>query len=202
MLYFEQANMIRRKTRKLLLTAVAFACVMLPYTICDAAPADQIPEANAASRRPRIGLVLGGGGARGAAHIGVIKVLEEMHIPIDFIVGTSMGSIVGGSYASGASPAEMERKVGAADWKILLSDRIQRQDRSIYQKQLEREDNVWGLEFGYRDGKVLLPRGAVIGSQIELFFGDLVRFYQGSFDDLVIPFRSRHRYRHRRHGSA
>jgi len=182
--------MICRKTRNGVLATVAFACVMGAYTVSEAAPADQTAEANPASRRPRIGLVLGGGGARGAAHIGVIKVLEEMHIPIDFIVGTSMGSIVGGAYASGASPAEMERKVGAADWKILLSDRIQRQDRSIYQKQLEREDNVWGLEFGYRDRTILLPRGAVIGSQIELFFGDLVRFYQGSFDDLVIPFRA------------
>jgi NTE family protein len=182
--------MIWRKARSHLVAALAVATVMSAYVICDAAPADQTAEANPASRRPRIGLVLGGGGARGAAHIGVIKVLEEMHIPVDYIVGTSMGSIVGGAYASGASPAEMEKKVGAADWKILLSDRIQRQDRSIYQKQLEREDNVWGLEFGYREGKVLLPRGAVIGSQIELFFGDLVRFYQGSFDDLVIPFRA------------
>src|SRR4051812_46983955 len=103
--------MICRKTRNRLL-AIASACVMLAYTVSDAAPADQTTEANAASRRPRIGLVLGGGGARGAAHIGVIKVLEELHIPVDYIVGTSMGSIVGGAYASGASPAEMEKKVG------------------------------------------------------------------------------------------
>src|SRR3954451_13379702 len=140
MLHFVQANMICRKSLNALLAAVTFACVMSAYTIGNAAPADQTAEANPASRRPRIGLVLGGGGARGAAHIGVIKVLEEMHIPVDYIVGTSMGSIVGGAYASGASPSEMEKKVGAADWKILLSDRIQRQDRSIYQKQLERED--------------------------------------------------------------
>src|SRR3954462_8818909 len=112
--------------------------------------------------RPKVGLVLSGGGARGVAHIGVLKVLEEMHIPVDYVVGTSMGSIVGGAYAAGTSIEEMEKKVGAADWKILLSDRIQRQERSIYQKQLEREDNVWGLEFGYRNGTLLLPRGAVI----------------------------------------
>src|SRR3954468_12679444 len=126
--------MICRKTRNRLLAIVAFACVMLAYTVSDAAPADQTTEANAASRRPRIGLVLGGGGARGAAHIGVIKVLEEMHIPVDYIVGTSMGSIVGGAYASGASPAEMEKKVGAGDLKILVFRRNSPPDRSIYQK--------------------------------------------------------------------
>src|SRR4051812_40426692 len=182
--------MIRRNVPDCLLAAVAYTCWSLAYVAVDALAADQLAEAKTGSQRPRIGLVLGGGGARGAAHIGVIKVLEELHIPVDYVVGTSMGSIVGGAYAAGTSIEEMEKKVGAADWKILLSDRIQRQERSIYQKQLEREDNVWGLEFGYRNGTLLLPRGAVIGSQIELFFGDLVRFYQGGFDDLVIPFRA------------
>ena len=172
------------------LPAMVFACVSLAGTVGHALAADETAGTDTGSQRPRIGLVLGGGGARGAAHIGVIKVLEELRIPVDYIVGTSMGAIVGGAYAAGASTAEMEKKVGAADWKILLSDRIQREERSIYQKQLEREDNVWGLEFGYRNGQLLLPRGAVIGSQIELFFGDLVRFYSGGFDDLVIPFRA------------
>jgi NTE family protein len=147
------------------------------------------PAAQQQTPRPRIGLVLGGGGARGSAHIGVLKVLEEMHIPIDYVVGTSMGSIVGGGYASGKSPEELEAKIRSADWKRLLSDRIRREDRTIYQKELERE-NIWGLEIGYRDGQLLLPRGAVIGSQIELFFGGLVNLYHGSFDDLVIPFRA------------
>jgi NTE family protein len=154
--------------------------------------AQERPPAQAsgpATTRPRIGLVLGGGGARGAAHIGVIKVLEEMHIPVDYVVGTSMGSIVGGAYAAGKPPAEMEAKLRAADWKRLLSDRLRRADRSIYQKQLERL-NIWGLEIGYRDGKLLLPRGAVIGSQMELFFGGLVDLYHGNFDNLAIPFRA------------
>ena len=100
-----------------------------------------------------------------------------------------MGSIVGGAYSAGESPAEMEDKLRAADWKRLLSDRLRREDRSIYQKQLERE-NVLGLEIGYRDGKILLPRGAVIGSQLELFFGSMVDLYHGRFDDLAIPFRA------------
>jgi NTE family protein len=172
-------------------TAIAAFCVLVLMRSGDLAAADDMPAAASQSqtKRPRIGLVLGGGGARGSAHIGVLKVLEEMHIPVDYVVGTSMGSIVGGAYAAGKSPQEMEDKIRAADWKRLLSDRLRREDREIYQKELERQ-NVWGLEIGYRDGKLLLPRGAVIGSQIELFFGGLVNFYHGSFDQLVIPYRA------------
>ena len=171
--------------------ACAAACFCLLLGTAGAIAAQEQPPAQEqlAVHRPRIGLVLGGGGARGAAHIGVIKVLEEMHIPIDYVVGTSMGSIIGGAYAAGKSPAEMEAKLRAADWKRLLSDKLRREDRSMYQKQLERE-NIWSLEIGYRDGKLLLPRGAVIGSQLELFFGGLVDFYNGDFDELAVPFRA------------
>ena len=75
-----------------------------------------------AQGRPRIGLVLGGGGARGAAHVGVLKVLKEMHIPIDCIAGTSMGAIVGGLYASGLSPEVIEREIRDMDWDDVLED--------------------------------------------------------------------------------
>jgi len=88
----------------------ALACVLcgLPQALlAQAAPAPSIaPEAQAA--RPKIGLVLSGGGARGAAHIGVLKVLEELRVPVDVIAGTSMGSIVGAAYATGMSIPEME----------------------------------------------------------------------------------------------
>src|SRR5512135_2371118 len=66
------------------------------------------PPAQAPAARPKIGLALGGGGARGTAHIGVIRVLEELHIPIDYVAGTSMGSIIGGLYACGYTPDQME----------------------------------------------------------------------------------------------
>ncbi len=77
---------------------------------------------NQASGRPRIGLVLSGGGARGVAHIGVLKALEELHVPVDYIAGTSMGAIVGGLYASGMSPDAIEQSLAKADWRYLLSD--------------------------------------------------------------------------------
>jgi NTE family protein len=72
--------------------------------------------------RPKIGLVLGGGGAKGISHIGVIKVLEELHVPVDYIAGTSMGSLVGGAYASGMSSDEMARFVVGLDWTKVFRD--------------------------------------------------------------------------------
>lgn len=89
---------------KIAKTFLAGSVAVLLISILTALPAaaGTAPEQN----RPRIGLVLSGGGARGAAHIGVLKVLEELRIPVDVITGTSMGAIVGGFYAAGSSPAE------------------------------------------------------------------------------------------------
>ncbi len=96
-----------------------------------------------ASERPRIGLALSGGGARGAAHIGVLKVLEREHIPIDYIVGTSMGSIVGGMYASGLSPEEIETQLIAVDWDDVFDDKIDRENRSFRRKT---DDRLWLID--------------------------------------------------------
>ena len=85
---------------------------------------DQNPEPSSDEGRPRIGLVLSGGAARGVAHIGVLKALEKLHVPVDYIAGTSMGAIVGGLYASGMSPDEIEHWFTNADWRYLLSTRL------------------------------------------------------------------------------
>jgi NTE family protein len=74
--------------------------------------------------RPKIGLVLAGGGARGASHVGVLKVLERERIPIDYVAGTSMGSIVGGMYAAGMSPEEIELQMAAVDWEGVFHDKV------------------------------------------------------------------------------
>ena len=84
--------------------------------------------------RPTVGLVLSGGGARGAAHAGVIKVLEELRVPIDFVVGTSMGAIVGGLYASGLTGDEISEVIENANWADLFLDRPPRRDRSFRRK--------------------------------------------------------------------
>src|SRR5574343_760768 len=86
--------------------------------------------ANAATARPRLGLVLSGGGARGLAHVGVLKVLERERIPVDVIAGTSMGAIVGGLYASGLSAAEIERELLKLDWNNVFATRVDRRELS------------------------------------------------------------------------
>src|SRR5262245_65751644 len=92
-----------------------------------------------APKRPRLGLVLSGGGARGIAHIGVLEVLEELRVPVDCISGTSMGAILGGLYAYGLSPEELERWVLAADWTYILQDYPSRTDLTIRRKPEEYE---------------------------------------------------------------
>ena len=95
-----------------------------------------VPQAEAGShQRPRIGLALSGGGARGAAHVGVLRVLEEMQIPVDYIAGTSMGSVVGGLYASGMSVDGIEEALAEIPWKDIFSDRQPREDRRYRRKQ-------------------------------------------------------------------
>ena len=140
---------------------------------------------------PRIGLVLGGGGARGAAHVGILKVFEEMRIPIHAIVGTSMGSLVGGIYASGVSPEEMERRLTAMDWNQLFVDDSPREDWPIRRREQSMQPE-FDFTIGVKDGKVQLPGGAIAGQKVQLFFSDMVRDADGidDFDDLPIPYRA------------
>jgi len=141
--------------------------------------------------RPKIGLVLAGGGARGASHIGVLKVLERERIPIDYVAGTSMGSIVGGMYAAGMSPAEIERQMVAVDWDGVFHDKVDREDRSFRRKT---DDRLWllGAKPGFSEGKLKLPPGLVQGQKIGLLLTSLTLPVAEieSFDDLPIPFRA------------
>src|SRR4029453_13771081 len=103
-------------------TLALLSLLALPAAITNAA------DAAAAEGRPRIGLVLSGGGARGAAHIGVIRALEELQVPIDAVAGTSMGAVVGGLYCAGLSGAEIEQVFRKLDWQDLFRDRALRRD--------------------------------------------------------------------------
>src|SRR5574343_949676 len=110
--------------------------------------------ANAATARPRLGLVLSGGGARGLAHVGVLKVLERERIPVDLIAGTSMGAIVGGLYATGLTAAEIEDEVKRLDWIGAFALRVNRQDLAQRRKEQDFEVSPL-LEFGIRsDGRI------------------------------------------------
>lgn len=164
-----------------------------------ALPAQQHAAAQAepreGARRPKIGLVLSGGGARGCAHVGVLQVLEELHIPIDFVVGTSMGAIVGGAYAYGLSADELESSVVRSDgrrpWSSLLMDAPQRDRESFRRKE---EDRGFLVDFGlgYRDGQFRLPKGILQGQNLELELLQLLPEAHDlqSFDDLRLPFRA------------
>lgn len=102
------------------------------------------------AQRPKVGVVLCGGGAKGAAHVGVLKVLEENDIPIDLIVGTSMGAIVGGLYSIGYSASELDSLIMAQDWNVVMSDRIPRRD--TYFDQRKYKDNyLIRIPFGRGD---------------------------------------------------
>ena len=112
---------------------------------------------HAFAQRPKVGVVLCGGGAKGAAHIGALKVLEENDIPIDYIVGTSMGAIVGGLYAIGYSASELDSLIMAQDWNYVMSDRIPRRD--TYFDQRKYQDNyLIRIPFGPGDYSRLGPR--------------------------------------------
>jgi NTE family protein len=140
--------------------------------------------------RPRVCLVLSGGGARGAAHVGVLRVLEELRVPVDCITGTSMGSIVGGAYASGTPLDQMEKTVDSMSTRLLFTELPPREERAV---RLKRDDAtiLSPLEIGVKDGKVLLPKGFVSGVQLESVLRGLskVRGFE-RFDDLPIPFRA------------
>lgn len=142
-----------------------------------------------AQDRPKIGLVLEGGGALGFAHIGVIEWLEQHNIPIDYVAGTSMGGLVGGLYASGEDPSELKQFVNAIDWPLVLSGQTPFQALSFRRKE-DREAYPNRLEFGLRHG-FSVPRGLNSGSAISLLFAQTLLPYYNlkSFDDLPIPFR-------------
>jgi NTE family protein len=140
--------------------------------------------------RPKVCLVLSGGGARGAAHIGVIKVLEELRVPVHCITGTSMGSLVGGAYASGMSVPEMEKLIQEITTTLLFREKPPRQEESMRRKEDDRSI-LFGLELGLRDGQVLLQKGVVSGVQLEAVLRGLSKVKgRADFDRLPIPYRA------------
>lgn len=154
-------------------------------------PAVEAPAATAIPAVPRIGLALSGGGARGLAHVGVLKVLEEMRVPISCITGTSMGAIVGGTYASGRSADEMAKIVVAADWDGLFRDAPPRKEIAVRRK-FDDYKTLFKPEFGVKDGSLSLPKGVIAGVSIEAFFRELATpaVGIGDFNKLPIPFRA------------
>lgn len=145
-------------------------------------------QTHAQSQRPKVGLVLSGGGAKGSAHIGALKVIEEAGIPIDYICGTSMGAIVGGLYAIGYNASELDSIVRAQDWMYLFSDKIERSHRSFQSKQ---QNDIYLLSIPFNQ-KIKLDAltGVMKGQSILNKFSALTIGYHDmtTFDSLPIPY--------------
>jgi NTE family protein len=165
---------------------VAAAAAMRENAIPTAMPVVSEPA------RPRIGLVLSGGGARGAAHVGVIRMLEEMRIPIDAIAGTSMGAVVGGLYAAGLSGDEIERVFRELDWQEMIRDRAPRRERAYRRKQDDRNILAKGALGVNASEGIVLPLGLVQGHKITQVLRDAtVRVADvHDFDRLPTRFRA------------
>ncbi len=158
--------------------------LMAPAAAQQAASAGPPP-----GERPRIGLVLSGGGARGGAHLGVLKVLERLQVPLDVIVGTSAGSIIGAAYASGMSTTELERELRPLGTATLFRD-VSRDDLPLRRKADDAQNHI-GPELGLRADGLALPKGAVAGVAMEAVLRRLTAGQRdASFDRLPIPFRA------------
>jgi NTE family protein len=141
--------------------------------------------------RPRLGLVLSGGGARGAAHIGVLQVLEEMRIPVDLVTGTSMGSVVGGLYAAGMSPEELSATIQGIDWVRVFADKPDRQDLSFRRKQDDR-NFLTNLRLGIKNWSLFIPSGVAEGQKLDFLLRSMTLDANGlaQIEDLRLPFRA------------
>ncbi len=141
--------------------------------------------------RPRIGLALGGGGARGIAHISVLREIGNLHIPIDCVAGTSMGALVGGLYAAGMSVDDMQQLVVSTDWQRLFDDSLERPERSFRRKQDDR-DSLATLGVGVRRGGIRISPGLLQGERILAMFEHATLKVSAidDFDRLPIPYRA------------
>jgi NTE family protein len=155
------------------------------------APAAAAPVAATPKRRLRIGLVLSGGGARGAAHIGVLEVLDQLHIPIDAITGTSMGAVVGGLYASGLSAKEIAVVANSLNWQDAFHDRPPRTELTFRRKE-EDESFLVNFPLGVRNWSFQLPKGLIKGQSLEMLLRRLTLpvATTNSFDNLPTRFRA------------
>ncbi|MGD8977812.1 MAG: patatin-like phospholipase family protein, partial [Gammaproteobacteria bacterium] len=170
--------------------------VLMSLAICltvTGPAAGAVPQGDESAVRPRVGLVLSGGGARGGAHVGVLQVLEEMRVPVDYVAGTSMGATAGGLYASGMSPGAIIRALDDINWEAVLDDREERKDRSFRRKLDDRLLPVRAKPgVDVRHAELKFPAGLIQGQKIGLLLRNLTLPVAGvsDFDQLPIPFRA------------
>ena len=144
-----------------------------------------------AHSRETVGLVLAGGGARGIAHAGAIKALEEMQIPIDAVAGTSMGALVGGLYAAGQDSDALYRTVQSIDWEAAFKDTVDRNDQPQRRK-ADDYDYATDFSLSFRDGELTVPLGLIQGQQVRQMIKELMDnvSHIRDFDELPTPYRA------------
>jgi NTE family protein len=171
-----------------LVCALAASSLFAAAAAAPAAPSSTAPDLKT---RPRVCLVLSGGGARGMAHIGVLKILEQMKVPIDCIAGTSMGAVVGGLYASGMTAAEIDAVIRSVDWQAAFRDSPPRRELAFRRKQ-DDQNFLVRLPLGLRHGKILLPKGLIQGQKLQETLRQLTLPFATNtdFDSLPTPFRA------------
>jgi len=160
-----------------------------PASAGEPAPTDDAPAP--ARERPKIGIAFGGGGAKGGAHVGILKVLEELRIPVDYIAGTSMGAIMGGLYASGMGPDEMHDALFSVDWEDAMSDQTAHQQLSFRRKE-DSQRYLLDLELGLRHWRLVWPSGLLTGQKLFFLLQSLTLPVAdvSDFDTFSIPFRA------------
>lgn len=163
-----------------------FKTLLLVFLLCyTVMPAKSETEATA---RPKVGLVLSGGGAKGFAHIGILQMLDSLNIPVDYIAGTSIGGIGGALYSIGYNGDDLESLMTDLDWDEIFTDRPPREQLPYFQK---KDVGRYQLEFGLDGVKPVTPSGLIFGQKISLLFSSLTFPYEqvDNFNELPIPFR-------------
>ena len=169
------------------LTSVILSCLLF----CAANAATDDTGTIASSSRPTVAVVLGGGGAHGVAHLGVLAELERQRVPIDLVVGTGFGGVVGGLYASGMSIAEIDEFLFDTDWDDVFNPDTRREDLSFRRK---RDDADFLIKYsvGVKDGQVQMPTSLVPNDKLAQLLQSATANTKGieSFDELPVPFRT------------
>ncbi len=167
------------------------ACLLVILTVVASTVITPEALAQTDSERKKIGLVLSGGGARGAAHVGVIKLLEELEIPVDYIVGTSLGSVVGALYSLGKSPIELESTLATLDWNRGFIDDLPRTSLPMRRKD-EEDQFLINFELGVSGRSLTLPVGVIQGHSLHLLLKNLIggAALERDFNRFPIPFRA------------
>ena len=174
---------------RFLLRLIALFALAAP-SLAESAPVPPTPP-QATAGQPRIGLVLGGGGARGFAHVGVLQVLEENRIPVHVLAGTSMGAVVGSLYSQGKTPAELTAITEEIPWTTVFNDNIPR-DRMSFRRKRDQRDVLIDYRISFDDRGLVLPKGVLRGQDLFLVLSEYLApaRSQTDFDHLAIPFRA------------